>query len=128
MKPINSIEPGGVEEYIAKQPREVRNKLKEIRSAIQKAAPGSGETVSYFQMPGYFYPGYDYNGMFAWLSFKKPNVRLHVRPQAIEEHKEELAQYTRTKAIVNFPVNKDTPINIVKKLVKGSIKIMKEKK
>jgi drug/metabolite transporter (DMT)-like permease len=28
--------------------------------------------------------------MFAWFSFKKPNVRLHVRPPVIKEHKKEL--------------------------------------
>jgi uncharacterized protein YdhG (YjbR/CyaY superfamily) len=48
MKPTNSIEPGGVEQYIAKHPKEVQDKLNEIRSAIQEAAPGSTETVSYF--------------------------------------------------------------------------------
>jgi uncharacterized protein YdhG (YjbR/CyaY superfamily) len=127
MKPTNSIEPGGVEQYIAKHPKEVQDKLNEIRSAIQEAAPGSTETVSYFQMPGYFYKGYDYNGMFAWFSFKKPNVRLHVRPQVIEDYKEELTDYTTTKAIVSFPANKKIPTKIVKKLVKASIKVMKEK-
>lgn len=128
MKPTNSIESGGVEQYIAKHPKEVQDKLNEIRSAIQEAAPGSIETVSYFQMPGYFYKGYDYNGMFAWFSFKKPNVRLHVRPQVIEDYKGELVDYTTTKAIVSFPANKEIPTKIVKKLVKASIKVMKEKK
>jgi uncharacterized protein YdhG (YjbR/CyaY superfamily) len=128
MKSSNSIEPGGVEQYIAKHPKEVQDKLNEIRSAIQEAAPGSTETVSYFQMPGYFYKGYDYNGMFAWFSFKKPNVRLHVRPQVIEDCKEELGDYTTTKAVVSFPANKKIPTKIVKKLVKASIKVMKENK
>lgn len=128
MKPTNSIEPGGVEQYILRHPKEVQDKLNEIRSAIQEAAPGSIETVSYFQMPGYFYKGYDYNGMFAWFSFKKPNVQLHVRPQVIEDYKEELADYATTKAIVSFPANKKIPTKIVRKLVKASIKVMKEKK
>ena len=128
MKPTNSIEPGGVEQYIAKHVKEIQDKLTEIRSAIQEAAPGSTETVSYFHMPGYFYKGYDYNGMFAWFSFKKPNVRLHIRPPVIENHKEELADYKTTKAIVSFPANKVTPIKLVKKLVRASIRVMKDKK
>lgn len=81
MKPTHSIKLGGVKQYIAKHPKVAQDRLDEIRSAIQEAAPGSLETVSYFQMPGYFYKGYEYNGMFAWFSFKKPHVRLHVRPQ-----------------------------------------------
>jgi len=128
MKTTNSIKLGGVKQYIAKHPKEVQARLNEIRSAILEAAPGSMETVSYFEMPGYFYKGYEYNGMFAWFSFKKPNVRLHVRPLAIENYKEELADFTTTKAIVNFPANKGIPNKIVKKLVKESIRIMKENK
>jgi hypothetical protein len=31
--------------------------------------------------------------MFAWFSFKKPDVRLHLRPPVIEEHKRELGGY-----------------------------------
>lgn len=63
--------------------------------------PGSIENVSYFKMPGYSYEGYDYNGMFAWFSFKKPDVRLHVRPPAIQRQpKKDLAAYATTKALV----------------------------
>jgi len=114
MKPTASIELGGVEQYIAKHPKEVQEKLNKIRVAIQEAAPGSLETVSYFQIPGCFYEGYDYNGMFVWFSFKKPYVRLHVRPPTIENHKSELEGFTKTKSIVNFPVNKKIPAKIVK--------------
>ena len=70
------IVPGGVDEYIEKCPKGVQTQLRDIRIAIRGAAPGSTETVSYFQMPGYFYKGYDYNGMFAWVCFRTPYVRL----------------------------------------------------
>ena len=124
----DSIEPGGVDEYIARHPKGIQDRLNEIKVAIQDAAPGSTETVSYFQMPGYFYTGYDYNGVFTWFSFKKPNVRLHVRPPVIQEHKKELAGYITTKAIVSFPADKGIPMTLVKNLVKASIKTMKDKK
>ena len=68
------------------------------------------------------------NGMFVWFSFKKPYVRLHVRPQAIKDHKDELEGYTTTKSIVNFPANQKIPAKMVKKLVKASIKYMKKEK
>lgn len=123
----NVIVPGGVDEYIEKCPKEVQGRLNDIRTAIQGAAPGSTETVSYFQMPGYLYEGYDYNGMFAWFSFKTPYVRLHVRPPVLEDYKEDLGGYTTTKSIVSFPADKAIPKALVKKLVKASIKVMKQK-
>jgi uncharacterized protein YdhG (YjbR/CyaY superfamily) len=78
-------------------------------------------------MPGYSYAGFDYDGMFVWFSFKKPHVRLHVRPPVIQEHGKELAGYTTTKAIVSFPMGKPVPMTLVKKLVKASLKAMRDK-
>jgi uncharacterized protein YdhG (YjbR/CyaY superfamily) len=116
-----------VDEYIAKCPKEAQAKLRKIRAAIRGVAPDATERTDYFQIPGYSYEGYDYDGMFAWFSFKKPNVRLHVRPPVIEEHKRELVDCITTKGIVTFPENKEIPITLVKKLVKASIKVMKNK-
>jgi len=109
-------------------PEGVRIRLREIRVATQEAAPGSTETVSYFQMPGYFYAGYDYNGMFAWFSFRPPFVRLHVRPPVLESHKKDLGDYPTTKAVISFPVDQAIPKALVKRLVKASIKVMKQRK
>ena len=64
------VVPGGAEEYISECPKEIQAKLKLIRSAILEIAPDAIETVSYFGIPGYCYEGYDYNGMFAWFSYK----------------------------------------------------------
>ena len=117
----------GVDKYIANTPKEVRGKLREIRATIHAAAPGATERTDYFQMPGYSYEGYDYDGMFAWFSFKKPYIRLHVRPPVIENHKKELPGCTTTKAIVSFPADSPISMALVKKLVKASLKVMKDK-
>lgn len=116
-----------VDKYIAKSPKGVQSKLRRIRAAIREVAPRATERTDYFNMPGYSYEGYDYDGMFAWFSFKKPNVRLHVRPPVIQEHKKELVGCTTTKGIVSFPADKDISMQLVKKLVKASIKVMKSK-
>jgi uncharacterized protein YdhG (YjbR/CyaY superfamily) len=121
------IVPGGVDEYIEECPEKARTLLMDIRSAVQSAAPGATETTSYFQMPGYLYEGYDYNGMFAWFSFKSPNVRLHVRPPVLENHREEVGDFATTKAIISFPMSGKIPRTLVKKLVKASITEMKKK-
>ena len=116
-----------VDEYIAKCPKEARVDLAKIRAAIRSAAPGATERTDYFQMPGYSYPGFDYDGMFAWFSFKKPHIRIHIRPPVIQEHNKELAGYPSTKAIVSLPMGEPIPLTLVKKLVKASLKAMKDK-
>ncbi len=73
--------PNDTQKYIATCPAATRSKLKAVRAAIRAAAPGCTERTDYFQWPGYSYDdGYDYDGMFAWFSYKAPNIRLHVRP------------------------------------------------
>ncbi len=121
-----SIQPGGVDEYISAQPDYVQDSLRKIRSIILAIAPKSIETVSYFQIPGYSYGDYDYNGMFVWFSFKKPFVRLHLRPPVIDNYKKQLAGYVTTKSIVSFSAEKDLPVGLVKDLVKASLKVMKD--
>ncbi len=121
-----TIQAGGVDEYIDNCPSDAQSNLKKIRSIIRELAPGSIETVSYFQIPGYSYAGYDYNGMFVWFSYKKPYLRLHLRPPVIDNHKRDLAQYTTTKSIVSFPINEDLQIDLIKSLVEESIRAMKD--
>lgn len=118
-----------VDQYIARAPKQLQGRLREIRAAIRKAAPGAAERTDYFQMPGYSYEGdgYDYDGMFVWFSFKEPYVRLHLRPPVIQDHKRELAGCTTTKAIVSFSADKEISMTLVKKLVKASLKVMKDK-
>jgi len=63
--------------------------------------------------------------MLAWFSYKKPNVRLHVRPPVIQNHKKELEEFKTTKSIVSFPDDEDLPVDLIKKLVQASINVMK---
>jgi uncharacterized protein YdhG (YjbR/CyaY superfamily) len=117
-----------VDKYIARCQKEAQGELAKIRAAIRAAAPSAIERTDYFQWPGYSFPGIDYyDGMFAWFSFKKPHIRLHVPPPVIQNHGKELAGYATTKAIVSFPTGKPVPMTLVKKLVKASLKVMKDK-
>ena len=127
-KKKSQIKPGGVTEYIARCPKDAQGALKSMRRAIRQVARGAVETVSYFQMPGYFYGGdFAYNGMFVWFSYKKPFARLHLWPPVIKNHKKELAGYLTTTAIVSFPADKKIPATLVKKLLKASLKAMKDR-
>jgi uncharacterized protein YdhG (YjbR/CyaY superfamily) len=120
------IQAGGVEKYIFQCPKEIREKLHDLRAAIQEIAPDAVETVSYFDMPGYSYEGYEYNGMFAWFSFKWPFIRLHLRPAVLVKHKKALEKFVQSKAIVCFPLEKPIPKALVKKLIKSSLKEMQD--
>jgi len=119
------VVPGGVKEYIVGCPHDVQPKPKAIRAAVREIAPDTIETVSYFGIPGYCYPGYDYNGMFAWFSYKKPYIRLHVRPPVAENHSSELQGCKITKGIIGFPETAELSPALISKLVQASLDEMK---
>lgn len=125
MTKLRLIKQGGVAEYIDNSPADVQPILRKMRSVIYDAAPDAIETVSYFQIPGFSYTGYDYNGMFAWFSYKDPFVRLHVIPPVIANYAKQLERYTTTKSVVSFPIESELPITLIKELVKASIKVMR---
>jgi uncharacterized protein YdhG (YjbR/CyaY superfamily) len=108
--------PRDVDEYIARAPKDVQDKLKEIRVAIREAAPTALESISYG------IPYYDYKGRLAWFGFAKAHIGLYVRPPVIEEHKKELADYETTKSTVRFPLDRKIPVPLIKKLVKARMK------
>jgi len=104
-----------VDAYIARAPKEVQGKLKEVRKAIREVAPNAVESISYMM------PSYD-KGRIAWFSIMKTHIGLYLRPPIIAEHKKELAGYKTTKSAIQFPLDKRIPVRLIKKLVKARMK------
>lgn len=125
---MNSTHPHTVDNYIKNCPKQFHNSLQSVRTAIKKIAPKAEERMDYFEMPGYSYDGYDYDGMFAWFSYKKPYIRLHIRPPVLENFKKEVHAYKTTKSIISFSGDEKIPLLLIQKLVKASIAVMKQKK
>ena len=105
-----------VDKYIAKAPKEVQGKLKELRAIIKSVAPKAEERISYGM------PYYGYKGRLVYFAFAKKHIGLYVPPPIIEEHKKELKNYETAKATVRFPLNKKLPLSLIKKLVKARAK------
>ena len=105
-----------IEVYIARAPRCVQGKLKELRSAIKQVAPGANESISYRM------PYYSYRGRLAWFALMKNHIGLYLRPPVIAEHKRELTAYKTTKSAIHFALDKKLPIPLIKKLVRARMK------
>ena len=105
-----------VDEYIAKAPKEVRGKLKELRAIIKSAAPKAKEGISYGM------PYYAYKGRLAYFRHWKKHIGLYLPTPVIEEHESELKDYETAKATVRFPLDKKLPAALIKKLVKARVK------
>lgn len=114
-----------VDAYIARCPKKVQAKLREVRKIIRSTVPDATELISY-SMPGYCYEGYSYKGMFAWFALQSTHIGLYLRPPTIWNHRRELAKYKTTKSAVHLPFDEKIPAPLIRKLVKMSVKEMKK--
>ena len=111
-----------IDEYIALFPVDVRGLLEKMRAAIQKAAPGAEETISY-QMPAF-----KYNGALVWFAAYKNHIGFYPTGSGIEAFAEELSGYKTSRGAVQFPLDKPLPLALVAKIVKFKVKENEAKK
>ena len=110
-----------VAEYLSAQPKEKRDKLKELIASIKEAAPGAEEVVSYNM------PGFKLNGMIAWCAAHTDHIGFYPTATPIVHFKKELDKYTTSKGAIQFPVEKAIPASLVKKIVQWKVKELKDK-
>ena len=111
MKPVKNVD-----EYIAQAPKEVQDKLQELRAVIRTTAPGAEERISYGM------PYYDYKGRLVYFQLWKKHIGLYVPTPVVEEHKSELKGYETTKATVRFPLDEKLPLALIEKLVQARVR------
>ncbi len=109
-----------VDEYIALSPKEVQDKLKELREIIKSAAPKAQEDISH-GMPYYYY-----KGRLVYFGLSEKHIGFYIPTPIIEEHKSELKDYETTTVTIRFPLDKRLPIMLIKKLVKARINKINE--
>jgi len=105
-----------VDEYIKQYPLDIQLILNQIRSTIRKAAPKAIERISY-QMPTY-----SQNGNLVYFAAHKHHIGLYPTAKAIIAFSKELSPYKIAKGSIQFPIDKQIPLDIIKKIVLYRIK------
>lgn len=99
--------PETVDEYIAAQPEEVREFLKEIRKALCAALPEAEERISW-SMPT-FWKGHN---IIQFAGFKN-HVGLYPGPEAVREFSERLKDFKTSKGTIQLPYSRPVPAELV---------------
>ncbi|MNO27274.1 hypothetical protein D3C76_171460 [compost metagenome] len=111
MEPVK-ITYESVDDYIAKAPFDVRDKLEAVRKVIHEAAPEAEEKISY-QMPTFFLQG----NLVHFAAFKK-HIGFYPAPSGIGAFQEELEKYKGAKGSVQFPLDEPLPLDLISRIVK----------
>ncbi len=101
-----------IDEYIEKFPKEVQKKLHELRKVIRENAPEAEEKISY-GMPTFYL-----NGNLVHFAAYSGHIGFYPAPSGIEAFKDELNEYKTSKGAIQFPIDMDIPLELIKKIVK----------
>jgi uncharacterized protein YdhG (YjbR/CyaY superfamily) len=103
---------GSIDEYIATCPKDIQQKLEELRATIKAAAPEAEEKISY-QMPAFAL-----KGNLVWFAAFKNHIGFYPMPSGTQAFKKELSIYDGSKGTVRFPMDKPLPLKLISKIVK----------
>jgi len=101
-----------VDQYLASQPKEIREILEQLRLTIKTTAPDAEESISYGM------PAYKQNGPLVYFAAFKNHIGFFPTSSGVKEFKDELSQYKTSKGTIRFPLDKPLPIELIKKIVK----------
>lgn len=102
-----------IDSYINEFPKDVQVLLKQMRVAIQEAAPKAEEAIRY-GIPTF---RFDNKNLVHFGGFKN-HIGFFPGPAGITAFKKELAAYVLSKGTIQFPLDKKLPLTLITKIVK----------
>lgn len=111
-----------VDNYIKDFPKEVQTKLELLRATIIEIAPDSAEVISY-KMPTYKLS----ENLVHFAGYEK-HIGFYPTPSAIEIFKHEFGALKFSKGAVQFPLNEDLPLDLIKRMVLFRVDAVKGKR
>ncbi len=101
-----------IDEYISQFPMTTQRKLIEIRKIIHETAPDATEKISY-AMPTFYL-----NGNLVHFAGYEHHIGFYPVPTALEKFKKDIEKYKHSKGGVQFPLDQELPIGLIKRIVK----------
>lgn len=101
-----------IDDYILQFPKEIQRKLQELRQVIKESAPEAEERISY-KMPTYYLRG----NLVHFAAYSR-HIGFYPAPSGIEAFKDQLEGYKTSKGAIQFPLDDDLPLGLIRKIVK----------
>ncbi len=114
--------PQTIDEYIARFPSDVQTKLTLVRQTIHEEAPMAVEKISY-QMPTFYFRG----NLIHFAAFQH-HIGLYPLPETLDAFATDLAPYKQGKGSVQFPLDQELPLEVIRRIVRFRLKAAMNKK
>lgn len=109
---MKTVKANDIDEYISTQPAKVQTLLKQMRSAIHKAAPKATEAIKYG------IPTFMQEGNLVHFAGYQNHIGFYPAPMGIKEFSKETAKYEAGKGTLQFPIDEPLPLDLVARIVK----------
>ena len=104
--------PATIAEYIAAQPEEVQDYLRQVNDAIKASIPEAKEKISW-SMPTYWKG----RNLIQFAAAKK-HIGLYPGPEAVEVFSGRLTEYKTSKGTIQLPYSKPLPLELIAEIAK----------
>ncbi len=106
-----------VEGYFSVLPDQMRIRMEELRQTIRQAAPDAEEVISYNM------PAFRFHGILVYYAAHKEHIGFYPAGAVVNEvFKDDLAGYETSKGTIKFPLKKQIPLDLVKRIVEFRVK------
>lgn len=103
--------PQSIDEYISWFPKNVQEKLEELRALIHEIAPLAKERISY-QMPAF-----DQNGILVYFAAFSKHIGFYPTSSGVTAFEHELGEYKHSKGAIQFPLDRPLPMELIRRIV-----------
>ena len=113
--------PKTITEYINAAPKEARKKLREMRAAIRKAAPGAGESIKWAM------PAFSYRRVLVMFAAFKHHIGFYPTGSAMSAFKKDLSRFVTGRGSIQFPLENPLPLALIRKITARRVRDSLEK-
>ncbi|WP_093026075.1 iron chaperone [Pustulibacterium marinum] len=106
-----------IDDYIAQYPKEIQDKLQELRAIIKEAAPDAEEMINY-KVPSFtLVPNGKRDQQIMMAAYAK-FIGFYPFPTTMEAFSDDLKAYKQGKGSVQFPYDKPFPKALIQQMVR----------
>ena len=99
--------PTSVEEYFSWFSPEIQAKLQQIRETLRAVLPEAKEVISYHM------PAFKTTEVLVYYAAAKSHLGYYPTNSGVEEFKKELAEYVTSKGAIQFPYDRELPLDLI---------------
>ncbi|MBC6367369.1 hypothetical protein DDT91_11270 [Algoriphagus sp. AK58] len=102
-----NAKPETVEEYLSWFSGPQREQLELIRKVLREAIPDAKEVISYHM------PAFKTTEVLVYYAAAKSHLGYYPTNSGVEEFKKELAEYVTSKGAIQFPYDRELPLDLI---------------